>query len=469
MPASNPVSAFITPGRTLRLLAASAVAVASLPGCSPQVEADRIPPPPVVGVVEARQRTVPLMVEPIGTTIALQQVSIRARVRGFLKEMHFEEGRNVKAGQLLFVIDEEPFQVKLSEAHARLQAAEAELKKANDSKSREVSLAQLGVNQAILALNLVEESRQINLIRRGAASQEDVDRAVAIRKRSEAEVQGNKASLDQARADYDTNILSAQADVAAAQSAVRDAELDLGYCRMTSPIDGRAGLAEVKVGNLVGPAAGGGGQDYTELVVIRQLDPMGVDIPAASRYLDRVARLIGQGLPVEVFRPGLEGEEDRRFRGLAKTIDNTIDPTTSTFLVRAEIANPDGILLPGEYVKSDAKVGEIRDAILVPEQAIIETQAGATVYTVDRGGKVVVVPVRASVTIGGLRVLESGLKPGQKVVVEGLQLVRNGMTVKTRPAVLDQFDDEALLEGNGPSRVPEPGPLDPSKPETPRS
>ena len=179
---------------------------------------------------------------------------------------------------------------------------------------------------------------------------------------------------------------------------------------MSSPIDGRIGLAQVKLGNLVGPATGGGGGDYTELAVVRQLDPMGVDIQVASRYLDRVAQLIDQGLPVEIFRPGLEGEEARRFPGKATVIDNTINPTTSTFLIQAEVANPEKTILPGEYVKANAKVGEAKDAVVVPEQAVVETQAGPTVYTVDEQGKVAVVPVRATFTHEGLRVLESGLR-----------------------------------------------------------
>ena len=274
-------------------------------------------------------------------------------------------------------------------------------------------------------------------MKRNATSVEDVQRKQAIRKTDAAQVEADQASLEQAKADYETNILAAQAEVDGAKARVHDAEIDLSYCRMSSPIDGRVGLAEVKVGNLVGPAAGGGGTDYTELAVVRQLDPMGVDIPVASRYLDRVARLIASGLPVEVFRPGLEGEEARRFPGKATVIDNTIDPTTSTFLIRAEVANPEKTILPGEYVKVNAKVGEARDAIVVPEQAVVETQAGPTVYTVDPQGKVAVAPVRATFTHEGLRVLESGLQPGQQVIVEGLQLVRTGMTVKTRPASPD--------------------------------
>src|SRR3954468_7303850 len=123
-------------------------------------------PPPVVSVVEARRMTVPIMAEPNGTTRALQEVSIRARVRGFLKEMHFEEGGDVKTGQLLFVIDEEPFKVALAEARARLEAAEASLKQSQESKAREVATAQLALSQSQLDLATVEERREQSLLKR---------------------------------------------------------------------------------------------------------------------------------------------------------------------------------------------------------------------------------------------------------------------------------------------------------------
>jgi RND family efflux transporter MFP subunit len=377
--------------------------------------------------------TVPIMAEPIGTTVALQEVSVRARVRGFLKEMHFEEGGEVKAGQLLFVIDEEPFKAKLAEAKATLEQAQAALKKARDSKSREVAEAELGVGKSMLALAEVEEKREQTLLKRGASSIEDVQRKTALRQKDAATVEANKANLDQAKADYDTNIVAAVADVDGAKARVTDAELDLSYCRMSSPIDGRIGLSQVTLGNLVGPASSAGGSGYTELAVVRQLDPVGVDFQASSRYLDRVARLIGQGLPVEIYRPGLEGEEAKRYAGKATFVDNTIDSTTSTFRVRAEVPNPEKTILPGEYVKAEVKVGEVADAVVVPEQAVIESQAGPTVYTVDAQGKVAVAPVRATFTYNGLRVLESGLEPGRQVIVEGHQLARAGITVKAEP------------------------------------
>src|SRR4051812_8877594 len=145
-------------GRSIAGAAACASAVVS--GCSPRAEAKRVAPPPVVSVVEARRMTVPIMAEPIGTTRALQEVSVRARVRGFLKEIQFKEGADVKAGQLLFVIDEEPFKAKLQEVQAALAQAEASLKRAQDSKAREVATAQVALTKAMLSLAEVEERRE---------------------------------------------------------------------------------------------------------------------------------------------------------------------------------------------------------------------------------------------------------------------------------------------------------------------
>jgi RND family efflux transporter MFP subunit len=361
--------------------------------------------------------------------------------------MHFQEGADVKKGQLLFDIDEAPFKAELAAARAKLEQAEASLKKSQDSKAREVATAQLAVSRAMLELAVVEERREQALLTRKASSIDNVEHKQALRKKDAAQVEASMASLDQAKADYETSILAAQADVAGAKAGVVSAEIDLSYCRLFAPVDGRIGLAEVKLGNLVGPATSGVTSDYTELAIIRQLDPIGVDMQVASRYLDRVTRLVAQGLPVEVYRPGLEGEEARRFPGKATVVDNSIDAKTSTFRVQAEVPNPQKTILPGEYVKADVKVGEVQDAVVVPEQAVIETQAGPSVYTVDSQGKVAVAMVKATFTYQGLRVLESGIEPGQKVIAEGLQFVRAGITVKAEPA-----SPEVLREA-APSRV----------------
>ena len=438
------------PARLVALVAAGACAAPLLAGCAAK-PAPAAPPPPLVGVVESRRMTVPVVSSPNGTTRALEQVTLRARVRGFLTERHFDEGAMVKKGQLLLVIDEEPYKIALETAQAKVSEVEAAVQKAEQSRNREVATAQLALDEAQLVLAQVEERRSQSLLRRNAGTREDLDKTEADRKKFEAQVEADRASRDQANADYKVAILSAKAQLAAAKASVRDAELNLSYCRMVAPIDGRIGLALVKVGNLVGPGQEGG--SYTELATIQQLDPMGVDIRISSRYLDRATRLTAQNLKVGLSRPGLEGDQDHPYPGELFFIDNTVDETTGTFLGRARVPNPQGTLLPGEYVKLRVEVDRIEGAVVVPAQAVMETDAGPTVYLVDKDSKVAVQRVAAEQSYEGLRVLTKGLEPGAKVIVEGIQLVRPGMPVKFETATLVRpaSDDAAKAAAAGPA------------------
>ncbi|WP_422924767.1 efflux RND transporter periplasmic adaptor subunit [Singulisphaera sp. PoT] len=432
------------PYRALWNLAAcltSAVAMLALAGCQ-KPQAVATPPPPTVGVIDSIRKTVPILATPNGTTRALEDVTIRARVRGFLRERHFQEGTLVKKGQLLLVIDEEPYQVALKSAQAKQAEAEASVKKAEQSKGREVSGAQLALDKAQLFLNTVEEKRSRALLVRNAGTREDLDKAEAERKKFEAQVEADKANLDQANADYEVGILSAKAQLDAAKAAVLNAELDLGYCRMFAPIDGRIGEAMVKVGNLVGPDSGGGGS-FSELATIQQLDPMGVDIRISSRYLDRATELTGKGLTARLIRPGLVGDQEHPFEGRCYFIDNKIDETTSTFLAKATVPNPTGSLLPGEYVKLRLVVDRLDNAVVVPTPAVMETDAGAVVYIVDKDGKVAIQRVDAAQTYEGYRVITKGLDAGVPVIVEGLQMIRPGIPVKTEAAVLPRQTQDA--------------------------
>jgi membrane fusion protein (multidrug efflux system) len=424
----------LPPRARLAACVVAAVAALASAGCE-KPAAQAAPQPPTVGVVVSKRMTVPILATPNGTTRALEDVTIRARVRGFLTERHFQEGTFVTKGQLLLVIDEEPYEVALQSARARLDEAKAALEKAEKSKNREVTAAQLALDQAQLDLAQVEEKRDRSLLARSAATIEDVDRRVAERKKYEAQVEADRANHEQAKSDYEVGISSARAQVEAAQAAVRDAELNLGYCRMSAPINGRIGEALVKVGNLVGPESAGGGT-FSELATIQQLDPMGVDVQASSRYLDRATRLIQQRLTVRLFRPGLEGEQEHPYEGACYFIDNRINETTSTFLIKSRVPNPQGSLLPGEYVKLRIVVDRLEDAVVVPAPAVAETEAGPVVYIVDRQGKVAVQRVEAAQTYEGLRVITLGLDAGVPVIVEGLQMIRPGIPVKTEPAVL---------------------------------
>ena len=201
--ARTPVARTLVCGPVLGLV------LAVMGGCQASVE--NLPPPaPTVGVVESRRMNVPIEVTPNGTTRALEDVTIRARVRGFLTERHFAEGAMVKKGQLLLVIDEEPYQVALQSAKARQAEAAAALRKAEESQGREVSSAQLDLDRAQLVLAQIQERRNRALVSRSAGTAEDLDKTEADRKRWESQVEADRAHLAQAKTDYAVGIASAQ-------------------------------------------------------------------------------------------------------------------------------------------------------------------------------------------------------------------------------------------------------------------
>jgi RND family efflux transporter MFP subunit len=412
---------------------AAGMALAVFGGCERKVAP--APAPPTVGVVEARRMNVPVVATPNGTTRALEDVTIRARVRGFLTERHFEEGAFVKKGDLLLVIDEEPYKVALQSARALQAQAEAALDKAEVSKGREVAVARLELSRAQLVLAQIQERRARSLLVRSASSSEELDRAEAERKKWEAQVEADVANHEQALADYDVEVSSARAQLDAANAGVRDAELNLGYCRMYAPIDGLIGEAKVKVGNLVGPDAMGGGE-FTNLATIHQLDPLGVDLRLSSRDLNRVRTLLGHGLAVRLVRPGSSGDMEHAYDGECYFIDNEIDETTSTFLAKARVPNPGGVLLPGEYVKVRLELDRLQDVVVVPARSVTETENGPVVYVVNDEGKVEAQSVDAAQVHEGLRVITAGLEPGASVIVEGLQSIRPGLSVRSEPANL---------------------------------
>lgn len=417
-----------------RLLVLCGTAAAVVCGCNATAPPRREAAAPRVTVVVSKRMTLPILVNPIGTTRALEDVTIRARVKGFLKEKHFRDGGMVRPGQLLLVIDPIPFELQLKEAEARLQAARATLAKAQSSKDPEVSKAQVELDRAQSLLDQVEERRERSLLARRAASQEDYDKADAQLKKSTAQMAADQAKLEQSRADYDINIDNAKAQVLAAEASVEDAKVNLGYTKMYAPIAGRIGELKVKVGNLVGDG------NATELVTIQQLDPMGLDFRPAARYLPDATALLSKGLAVRLL---VEGERLHPQVGKASFIDNTVDSTTSTFLMRAEVPNPDGSLLPGQYIRAELSIGEYVDAVVVPEQAVVEGQEGSRVFVVGPDKKVSAVKVVPLDQMRGLRVLESGLEPGRAVVVEGIQLVRPDQAVEAVEAPLESYIRDA--------------------------
>lgn len=388
------------------------------------------PPPPGVTVTFPTQRNVTEYLEFSGMTQPAETVEIRARVKGFLKERHFTEGAEVKQGQLLLVIDEEPFFIQRDAAKTRLREAEAALQQAIVSKAREVAAAQVNVSQAQVQLARQEEIRIRQLYDKKVSTAADLDQASATLKAREAELESAKSNHDQVLATYETSVLSFRAQVEAAQIAVKNAELDLSYCRMTAPINGRISRINVDVGNLVGD-----GQS-TVLATIVKLVPMYAYATISESDLLRTPALksvgtstdgtVAEPVPVEL---GLANQSGFPTAGVIDYSDPGLDPETGTLRMRGVFANSDRTLLPGMFVRMRVPVAEHSKALLVPERALGTDQSGQYVLVVDQEDMVQYRSVQIGVSVGGLRVVDGQLTVNDQVITEGLLRARPGAKV----------------------------------------
>jgi RND family efflux transporter MFP subunit len=339
------------------------------------------PPPPEVGVATARVGAVPDRREYVGNVTAVVEVELRARVRGYLTEVLFQDGQRVASGDVLFRIDPDPFRVALAEAKGMLSAAAAEAQRAEleFERARELSAGDV-VSQSL---------------------------------------------LDQRRAEHD----GARARVESARAAVRAAELDLSWCTVTAPIAGRIGRRLVDVGNLVGAS----GED-TVLARIVQVDP--IHVYFAPTELERLEVLRGaregrlpqqrEGLPVAI---ELGDGTPYPHPGTIDYIDPIIEPTRGTVTVRAVVPNPDDVLKPGEFVRAYVVFPDVADAVLVPERAVLEEQGGSYVLAVSDDGTVQQKSVVAGVVHDGMQRIVEGLAAGERVVVDGVMKARPGQKV----------------------------------------
>jgi membrane fusion protein (multidrug efflux system) len=365
------------------------------------------PPPPVpeVQVAKVLQRDVPITIENIGQTRGSTEVEVRARSEGFLESVNFKEGSVVHKGDLLYTIDPRNLEAALAEAKGRLASAQADQARARQDVAR---------YKPLVALN--------------AIPRQQYDTAVTVERASSAAVD-------------------------AAAAAARNAEIDLEYTKLYAPIDGLVGKTEVKPGNLVGRGAN------TLLTTVSAIDPIHVRFTVSEQDYLKYARS-------EKERSGNEGKG--RFeliladgsvhpqRGDLEFSDNTVDPTTGTLLLEASFPNPEKLVRPGQYGRVRVAVDVRKNAILVPQRAVKELQATFSVAVVSADGKVSMRSVKPGERVGSLWVIENGLAAGESVVVEGLQKVRDGMTVK--PTVVAIADPDA---------APAPASPPPAKPAAP--
>ena len=395
------------------------------------------PPPPEVTVASPVQQAVTEHLEFSGMTQPVETVEIRARVRGFLKERRFVEGSEVGKGDLLLVIDEEPFQIALEASRTRLKEAEVALEQATGSKAREVAQAQVNLSQSRVVLAQQEEKRVRSLFQKNVSPQAEMDKLSAELKAREAELESGKANFSEAEATYETKILACRAQLESAAIAVRSAELDLSYCRMTAPISGRISRSNVDVGNLIESTGA------TVLATIVRMEPIYAYATISEADLQRIPALRGMTvaadgsamsgkLPLEL---GLASESDFPKSGEIDYMDPGLDPDTGTLRIRGVFPNADRSLLPGMFVRMRLAIAERADALLIPERALGTDQSGQYVLAVDAAGLVQYRSVKTGVAVGGMRVVDGEIAITDQVIVEGLLRARPGSKVVPKKAI----------------------------------
>ncbi|KQZ43301.1 efflux RND transporter periplasmic adaptor subunit [Duganella sp. Root1480D1] len=369
--------------RTLPLAIALSLTLAA---CSDKKDANKAaPPPPTVSIITATSGEVTVTNELPGRVEASRIAQVRARTPGIVLQRVFKEGGDVKAGEVLFRIDPAQFQANVESADAAIARAEANLAQAD-----------------------LKAKRYKPLLAAQAVSQQEYDDAVTAQKQAGAELQS-------------------------ARAARKNAGLTLGYATVTAPISGRVGRALVTEGALVGQ------NEATPMATVQQLDPIYVTITQSSAELLRLKQALSAGTlksaGKDQARVTLLTEDGQEYSRPGKLLfsDVAVDESSGSVSMRAEFPNPERTLLPGMYVRARLEQGVNESAITVPQQAVVRGAEGASVLVVGADNKVSSVPVKADAAAGGKWVVSSGLKGGERIIVEGFQKTKPGGTVNPVP------------------------------------
>ena len=368
--------------RSMTIMIASIVAVA---GCFGKEEAPVVAPPEVLFVPVA-QEDVPVGLEAVGQTRGSEEVEIRPRVSGYLQSTNFTEGQPVKRGDLLYVIDPQPFEAAASQARGQLQEAEAALAKARN-----------------------DVARYRPLVAQRAVSQQELDNALAAEQRGLGSVE-------------------------AAQGALQQARVNLSYTRITAPTDGVAGISAISVGNLVGPEL------PQPLTTISKIDPIRVRVSMPeAQYLELAReaaerRAAGDTTARRPIQMVLVDGSVHPHPGRLRAVEARTDPTTGTMTFEVEFPNPERIVRAGQFARIRTVREVLRGALVVPQRAVQELQGMQRVAVVGAGDTVQVRPVTIGPKSGHLVVITQGLAAGERVIVEGAQRARPGTVVSPKPA-----------------------------------
>lgn len=366
----------------LTRLSAALFLIYAIAGCGAKSDQAAAPPPQEVAVITVQPGLLGVTNELPGRMESIRVAEVRARVPGIVLKRVFREGSDVKAGAPLFQIDPAQLQATYNSNDAAVARAEATLAQAE-----------------------LKAKRYKPLVETNAVSKQEYDDVVATEKQ-------------------------AIADLASAKAARENARLSLGYANVTSPISGRVGRALVTEGALVGQG------DVTPLAIVQQIDPIYVNMTQSANEVLKLKRSMDEGKlksagkgAAKVTLVTDDGQEYGR-PGKLLFSDLTVDESSGSVTLRAEIPNPDGLLLPGMYVRARIEQAVDENAITIPQQAVLRTPGGSAVMVVGADGKVASRPVQTGNSSGTAWVITDGLKEGDQVIVEGLQKVQPGATVK---------------------------------------
>jgi RND family efflux transporter MFP subunit len=408
---------------TLIFLTAASVATT---GCSNPNSGAAAAAPVEVEVAEVQQRDVPIYSEWIGTLDGFVNADIKAEVSGYLLEQAYQEGSFVKKGQLLFQIDPRPFQAALDLAQGQLAQSEGQLAQARAQLSQ--AQAQVSVAVANQRRTQLDVDRYTPLALQQAITQQDLDNATQNNLAAKAQVQSAEAQVDTAQA----QIIAANAAVQAAKATSDTARINLGFTRLTSPIDGIPGIAQQQVGSLVSPAS-------PTITTVSTVDPIRVYFTVAEQeYLD-FHRRYSTPDALDVERKGMRLDlilADGTVYGQKGTFyfaDRQVDVRTGAIRAAGLFPNPGNTLRPGQYGRVRTALRVQNGALLVPQRAVNELQGSYQIAVVDSENKVSIRFVKVGDRIGNLWLINDGLKPGERVVAEGIQKVRQGVQVKPKP------------------------------------
>ncbi len=379
---------------TLRLLCISLLVFFS---CSKKEDQQKQPPPPDITVVVTHAKDVPIYQEFVGQIYGFKDIAIRARVEGFLEGIHFEEGSRIDKGILLYSLESQLFEADVAAKMSRVAEAKTRLAKAKSDLDRIEPLA-----------------------KEKAVSESDLDSAVA---------------------QYDASIES----VKASEANLRAANIQLGYTKIYSPIFGIIGKTKAKVGDFVGRSP-----NTVILNTVSRIDTVLVEFfITETQYLQVARRFISQSGSTHpntgeaslelILADGSLYEE----KGKPQFIDRNVDPTTGAILVQASFPNPQELLRPGQFAKVKALVAVVKDGILIPQRCVMELQGRNSVYIVGDGDKVQTREVKVGPKIKQFWLITEGLKPGEQIVYEGLQKVKDGTVVKPTIKEIESTNQES--------------------------